>query len=187
VKTEDLRGDESGATVCVEWRDQQGQWLGGVYPSGVKGTRDWTRVEAVIRLPQEARDFTLSCYARRGMTGTAWFDDVQVVRLADPPLKTMVLSPVYRGRIATEGPQTVRIRLELNLLDYDYRPDQLRFDWRLTDEAGQSVDWQGRPAAAARSSAEPLPSRRKRRSNFCFAVACGSLPIDDPVVGPPGQ
>ena len=155
VRTEDLRGDESGATVCVEWRDQQGQWLGGVYPSGVKGTRDWTRVEAVTRLPQEARDFTLSCYVRRGMTGTAWFDDVQVVRLADPPLRTMLVSPVYRGRISTEGPPTVRVRLELNLLDYDYRPEQLRFAWELRNDSGQSVDWSDGSETAPISPAEP--------------------------------
>jgi hypothetical protein len=173
VKTEDLRGDESGATVCVEWRDQQGQWLGGVYPSGVKGTRDWTRIEAVARLPQEARDFTLSCYVRRGMTGTAWFDDVQVVQLADPPLRTMLLAPVYRGRISAEGPEQVRVRWELNLNDYDFQPEQLRLAWELLDESGQRVDWQGGPATAPPSTIEP-PAEGAERT---LAFPASGLPV----------
>ena len=40
VKTERVAGDESGATLCVEWSNKEGKWLGGAYPSGVRGTRD---------------------------------------------------------------------------------------------------------------------------------------------------
>ena len=151
VKTEDLRGVESGATICVEWRDEQGNWLGGLYPSGVKGTGDWTRVEGVARLPAEARDFTLSCYVRRGMTGRAWFDDVQVVRLADPPLQTMLVSPVYRGWITADAPERVQLRVALNLLDVAWEPHQLLVAVKLADRNGRIVDWTGQPAA------EPSP------------------------------
>ena len=37
VKTEDLTGNESGATVCFEWNDANGKWLGGAYVGGVNG------------------------------------------------------------------------------------------------------------------------------------------------------
>jgi len=51
VRTRDISGPESGATICLEWQDAQSKWLGGSYPSGVKGTHDWTRVEGVARVP----------------------------------------------------------------------------------------------------------------------------------------
>ena len=49
----------------------------------------------MTRVPDEADTCSLSCYVRQGMTGTAWFDDVQMVRVADPPLRSVVTSPVY--------------------------------------------------------------------------------------------
>jgi hypothetical protein len=83
IKTQDLAGDESGATICLEWQGQDGKWLGGVYPTGIKGTREWTRVEAITRLPDDAASCHVTCYVRKEMTGTAWFDDVEVVRIAE--------------------------------------------------------------------------------------------------------
>ncbi|MCY3022852.1 MAG: hypothetical protein NTW87_28055 [Planctomycetota bacterium] len=122
VKTKDLAGKESGATVCMEWQDKAGKWMGGTYPDGVKGTRDWTRVEAVVRVPAEAGGCTLTCYVRKGMTGTAWFDDVELVRATDPAMRTVVTSPLYRGRITAAGPKDVRFRVRLNLADHDLKP-----------------------------------------------------------------
>lgn len=188
VKTEDLRGQESGATVCVEWRDSHGKWLGGVYPSGVKGTRDWTRIEAVTRLPQEARDPTLSCYVRQGMTGTAWFDDLEVVRLADPPLKTMLLSPVYRGRITADGPQQVRLHVGLNLVDCELPSDELAIATQLSDKSGRPVDWEGRP------STEPSLQSGifKDRTDTLLEFPAGKLPAGEyslavRLLGPDGK
>ena len=79
VKTENVRGaDESGATVCLEFR-RGGKWLGGVYPPGVMGTKDWTLVEGAGTVPAEADSCHLVLYMRRGLTGKAWFDDATVV------------------------------------------------------------------------------------------------------------
>ena len=114
VKTRDIIGQGSGTTVCLEWHDAKGKWLGGVYPTGVKGTEDWTRIEGAARIPDDAASFSVSCYVRKGMTGTAWFDDVELVRTVEPAMRSMLLSPLYRGRITSDGPQKVRVRLYLN-------------------------------------------------------------------------
>jgi hypothetical protein len=142
IKTKDVVGDESGATICLEWQDRSGKWLGGVYPAGIKGTQDWNRIEAITRLPDNAASCNLACYLRQGMTGTAWFDDVEVVRIADPPMRTVLLSPAYRGRITPSGPEQVRARVRLNLADYDLQPQDLRAHVALRSAADKTVRWE---------------------------------------------
>jgi hypothetical protein len=139
VKTEGIAGNESGATACMEWSDPDGKWLGGCYPSGVKGTSDWRLVEGITRLPEKAKSVRLSCYVRKGMTGTAWFDDVELVRLADPPMQMTLLSPGYRGQITSASPADVRFRVRLNLTDYDLKPQDVRITSRLTGVADRKV------------------------------------------------
>jgi hypothetical protein len=142
VKTRGITGEDSGATICMEWKDKDGKWLGGSYPSGAKGTRDWTHVAGVTRVPQEAASFTIACYVRKGMTGTAWFDDVEVARVVDPPMRTVLLSPVYRGRITAAGPGQGRVRVRLDLVDYDCKPRDLRIAASLRGRAGDKILWQ---------------------------------------------
>ncbi len=136
VKTENLAGPDSGATFCIEWSDRDGKWLGGSYPSGISGTSDWTRISGMAHVPDDAGASTFSCYVRRGMTGTAWFDDVEVVRIVRPPLRSVVASPVYRGRIAAEGPATIRALARLDLREGDAPPAELRIRSTLTAASG---------------------------------------------------
>ncbi len=136
VKTQDLQGDESGATICLQWQGPDGKWLGGSFPSGVKGTQDWTHIKGLARVPKEATSVSLSCYVRKGMTGTAWFDDVELVQVADPPLATMLLTPGYRGRITAAGPKEIRLQARLNLDDLGLQPQQVRVHAVLCDATG---------------------------------------------------
>lgn len=151
VRTKDLKGSESGATICLEWTDKNGKWLGGAYPAGIKGTHEWTRIETVTRIPENAGTCNLSCYARRGMTGKAWFDDVEVVRVIDPPMNSTVLWPNYRGRIPAGAAGKVAARVRLNLSDHPFKPEQLQIEatLRRADSA--------KPAAQAAIRPEPTP------------------------------
>ncbi len=143
VKTVEMTGPESGATICLEWLGKDGKWLGGAYPSGVKGTADWTRVEGVTRVPEDAASFSLLCYVRKQMTGTAWFDDVEVVQVVDPPMRTILLSPSYRGRLSGTEPQSVRLRVRLDLTDHEVAAETLRVDVRILDKTGGEIVGQG--------------------------------------------
>jgi len=125
VKTENIAGDESGATFCIEWSDKQGKWMGGCYPSGVKGTSDWTQITGIALVPEQAGSCTFSCYVRRGMTGTAWFDDLEVVRIVEPPLRSVLVSPNYRGRITGTGPETIRALVRVDLRDCEIPREKL--------------------------------------------------------------
>lgn len=139
VKTAEIAGAESGATICLEWQDKHGKWLGGAYPSGVKGTADWTRAVGITRVPEGAASFSLLCYVRQQMTGTAWFDDVELVQVVDPPMRTILLSPSYRGRLWGAEPDHVRLRVRLDLTDHEVAPEALRVDVRILDEAGGQI------------------------------------------------
>lgn len=111
IKTESIQGADTGATICMEWSDADGHYLGGTYPAGLKGTHDWTTVgDTTARLPQQAASVSVSVYVRKGMTGTAWFDDVQVVELPDPPFEGGIVIPGYRGIMAGSRTEPVVIR-----------------------------------------------------------------------------
>jgi len=138
VKTERITGARSGAGICLEWSGQDGKWLGGSYPGGAKGTGGWRRVVGVVRVPRAAGRVSLTCYVQKGMTGTAWFDDVELVRVADPPIKTVLISPVYRRRITAPGPAHARVRVRLDLRDHGLRPEQVTVRARVRARKGDS-------------------------------------------------
>jgi hypothetical protein len=77
VKTEDITGYKKGASVCLQFY-KNGKWIGGNYPHGVVGTRGWTKVEGEAVCPDDATYGELALYIRKGKTGKAWFDEVQI-------------------------------------------------------------------------------------------------------------
>lgn len=122
VKTADLTGQETGATICLEWLGEDGSYLGGSYPAGLKGTNDWQQVRGLGGpVPEKAARCTVTVYVRQGMTGQAWFDDVVVRRWRGPLLRTMLLSPNYRGQVTPDG-RAIEVAADLNLSDWDLRP-----------------------------------------------------------------
>ena len=111
VRTEGLKGDESGASICIEWCGADGKWLGGAYAGGVKGTKFWTKVESMTQtIPAAARSFHVSAYVRKGMTGKAWFDDVSVTPV-EPKVVSGIAATAYRN-CAASGDVTFRALLE---------------------------------------------------------------------------
>ncbi|MBI5818588.1 MAG: hypothetical protein HZA88_06335 [Verrucomicrobia bacterium] len=114
IKTRGVQGEESGATICMEWSGAKG-WLGGSYASGKKGDRDWFHIEDVTApIPKEATSVRVNLYLRKGMTGTAWFDDVSVTEHYPPALDAALLQPNYRGRLpknAADPRVIVRVKL----------------------------------------------------------------------------
>ena len=109
VRTEDVKG--AGATLCLEWTDEKGRYLGGQYVSHVKGTKDWTKIEGSISsLPADAHSFRISPYMDRFSTGKAWFDNLAVEPLA-PRFVRAVCSSAYRN-MAVDGDVAFRAVME---------------------------------------------------------------------------
>lgn len=105
VRTENLVGDESGATFCIEWRNGRTGRSGGVWPAGVKGTHDqWQKVGRTFMTPPQVEGATLFLYCRKGMLGKAWFDDVRVEEEDTEPFGAFS-SNAYQD-MAVDGPLT---------------------------------------------------------------------------------
>jgi len=118
IKTQKIQGDDYGASLCVEWFGEDG-YLGGHYPSGIKGTTEWSQVKSIAGpIPSDAKYCLMAVYVREGMTGVAWFDDVTVKRITRRPMNTILLEPNYRGSIVGECPEKISVQVELNLADY---------------------------------------------------------------------
>jgi hypothetical protein len=133
VRSQSIEGRDSGATICLEWQKADGSWMGGHYPSGVRGDSDWTEIRSRTgRIPAEAAGAHITCYVRQGMTGTAWWDDVSVRRVRARPLHVLLTSPNYRGLMLEPGPQTVAFRCRLNLRDAGVEAADAQLDYVLT-------------------------------------------------------
>ncbi|MGD9497650.1 MAG: hypothetical protein AB7Y46_15220 [Armatimonadota bacterium] len=137
VRTEGLAGEDTGATICVEWHKPDGSYGGGSYPSGRKGdTVEWTEVGGLTtRLPDDATSPHLLCYVRRGMVGRAWWDDVSVRLVRERPLHSLLVGP-YRGWITDEGPTRVHVTASFVLDDLQPLRGNLRLVVRLQPADG---------------------------------------------------
>ncbi|MBN2309339.1 MAG: hypothetical protein JXR94_10230 [Candidatus Hydrogenedentes bacterium] len=144
VKAQGVAGKDTGATICAEWYDGSGGYLGGCYPRGIKGDADWHYIQAVTgRVPPEAARCSITMYVRQGMTGTAWWDDVSVRLVRENPMSTLLLEPNYRDEITDAGPASIRIRAELNLADYEQEVDDVGLQWRLFPAQGNTATAHG--------------------------------------------
>ncbi|WP_251032308.1 RHS repeat domain-containing protein [Mesobacillus foraminis] len=75
VKTDNATGP---AIIKIEFFNANNGWLGQKISYGLKGTHDWTRVQAVVKdLPENTSTIRISVGMDAG-TGTAYFDGIQL-------------------------------------------------------------------------------------------------------------
>lgn len=119
----------TGATVIVEYADQQGAWLAsGSYATGVYGTRDWTHVVTAPSRAPEGAGYAIIFLALRA-TGTAWFDDValhevrkHVLPLRPLPGTTLAdNTPTFDWYVRWQGPSFIDLSP-----DASFPPDRTR-------------------------------------------------------------
>lgn len=120
VKTKDVKGGK--AAICIEWNGPDGKWAGGAYLQGVNGTKDWTRIFEIVRFPMDAQNPHLTCYGTRDATGTAWFDDLEIVPYF-PPCITQMSFDCYRAQ--TTGDQ-VKLFVGVSYVKADFAPELLK-------------------------------------------------------------
>ena len=137
VKTENMTGDDSGATVCLEWYDPEGKFRGGEYPSGKKGTtKEWTLIQGRSGLvPEGVKTARFALYARKGMVGKAWFDR-PFCRLFQPEMvETISLAP-YRG---VTNASKLEVTVALNLRPLHVAPEMVRGTFDVLNGDGKIV------------------------------------------------
>ncbi|MDD2597900.1 MAG: hypothetical protein PHO37_01565 [Kiritimatiellae bacterium] len=137
VRSEGLHGEESGASICMEWSDAAGKYLGGGYAEGVRETGDgWVLIKGATRpIPENAHSVRVAPYVRRGMTGKAWFDDLRVTRYYPPAVSTVSAS-CYRH---TAAAGQVTFSASLHLRDSGLKPAQVAGAFVFEDSRGREV------------------------------------------------
>lgn len=137
VRTESIQGEDSGATICLEYWGEEHKYIGGSYPAGIKGTQGkWTLVRGVSgEVPETALGVNLTCYVRKGMTGIAYWDDVSL-RQYVPPLAEGITTNRYRNE-TTGGP--VRVLVGISLAGTRAAIDDLEGKLEVRDVADQVV------------------------------------------------
>ena len=123
VKTVNLTGSGGYASITASWVNIDPttgtKHYGGSWPEGPSGTTDWVLVGGAVDLPANAQpgSFTVHLYARPFLsgdptpTGSAFFDNVSVVHTPPRPLRSTLVSPVYRGQLLSgEGSPAILVR-----------------------------------------------------------------------------
>ncbi|MFC6355407.1 hypothetical protein [Luethyella okanaganae] len=146
IKTAGLVGT-GGATLALEAYSSTGGWLGGRYINGIQAA-DWTKLQLdAYEVPKDAAKVAVLLYMARGTTGTAWFDDLSVLRMPPRLLQAVVARPPYRGTLLplTGEDQQIQIQVALQPVDGDTSRHDIHVD--LFDADGGVVDSHAYPGA----------------------------------------
>ena len=102
IRCEEVQGgDERGATIAMQFF-KGGKYIGGAFPSGVKGTTDWKLVEGSVTIPDEADTCQIMLYMRPELTGKAWFAKAKIEPV-NRPAEAHLLSPVQERFLTDNG------------------------------------------------------------------------------------
>jgi hypothetical protein len=146
VKTADLDGAYNrGARIAIEAYTADGKWISGAYSGNVRAA-EWTKATATYAVPETAATLKLSVYIYKGLTGTAWFDDI-TVGLGRPQVQSSgLLTPSYRGWLIPGDWDSISLRTAVSPAEGTVDDYSVRFV--LADASGNTVDQQTFPAAA---------------------------------------
>lgn len=134
VKGQNLTGKE-GAGLFVQSYDGT-QYIGGAFPSTLTGTFDWKLVKGEYSIPPSATSTTVGLYLRKGMTGAAWFDDVEVQVEQPVPFMSFLEYPHYRGMIESGDKTPWKFTVNINALS-DWSDGNVNIKNVLTDSSGK--------------------------------------------------
>ena len=144
VKGKDIRSSnpsDKGASICLEWVDADGKWLGGAYAGAKAGTFDWTSVGGESPpVPAKAASAHVVVYLRKKSVGTVWFDDVEVQAIRGARMSATLLEPAYRASFeAPAGPSKVVVEVAVNLREHPEAHHVRRLALQLLDRDGKPV------------------------------------------------
>jgi hypothetical protein len=107
-------GSDLQVKVSVHDQTLQGAVVGETAISTPGATWTFLQQTNIDLLPVHDGD-TLSVQAIvvQGTTGMAWFDDLQLIDQQPLPISTFLLYPNYKGYLWGNGPQTIRLQVEV--------------------------------------------------------------------------
>ena len=152
IKGKDIAGHE-GAGIFVQSHDASHKYIGGAFPTTFNGTYDWKLVKGEYRVPENAADVEIGVYFRRGITGTAWFDDAEVHAELPPPLTSYLHFPNYRGMVKQGDGTPWKTFVRINTTP-DQKVGEIRVQTTLMDAEGKVLLQEDAKISSRDASAE---------------------------------
>jgi len=134
VKGQNISGKEGAGLYVQSYAN--GKYIGGGFPSTITGTYDWQQVKGEYSVPANATDTSVGLYLRKGITGTAWFDDVEVRVEKPEPFASFLKYPNYRGTIVQDDHRPWNYLVRINA-DPEWTHAPVKISTELTDSAGK--------------------------------------------------
>jgi len=105
-----------GAGIFVQSTDTQGTHIAGTpyggFPQALNGTFGWTQISGEYLVPDNEGSTQVGVYLRKGSTGEAWFDNVQVRRVAPVTFAFTLKYPNYHGMLLPRDSTPWRVDIE---------------------------------------------------------------------------
>lgn len=124
----------------------------------VRGDSDWYTMSQMLEIPKGTTYLNLTAYVGAGITGTVYFDDFALYRLAMDPLESVLCAPNYKGLLYGDGHGDI----DLDVLVYEqrgfYNPDNMQLAVCLVDSENNVL------RSASAESVQP-------KMNFVFSSA----------------
>ena len=162
IKKEALgSGTTSGVRLMLDFR------VGGINawtPSAViSGTSDWTLYQIGPIVVETDRTAAVKLENYNNASGTAWFDDVQLVRILPQPVEAFLLYPNFRGMVFDDQPQTIQLAVSVTPPGGDFGRYKVR--GVLSDElSGQVIAQQSFDAAPTMTATLPASGMQAGRT-----------------------
>jgi len=108
IKTVGITGDApKNILACYNTSAGSNKWLNEKANYGefenVTGDTDWYEMVQYIGAPEGTTALNLQAYLPQKLTGTVYFDDFKLYRVAIDPLESVLRSPAYKGLIYGDG------------------------------------------------------------------------------------
>lgn len=139
IRSQDLQGPDSAATVCVEWT-RDGFPVDRSTPNGPRGTTDWKQWNVgTFAAPVAANAARVKLYVSKGTTGSIWWDDLTFLPVKDPVFDCILVEPNYRGWMYGDYLSSIKAIVKVNNTEHGLRLGDLRIDMRLINSARVQV------------------------------------------------
>lgn len=152
AKTAGLSGPTNrGARISLEGYNADG-WINGAYSGNVL-SNDWLEAQLAYEVPPDATSVHLSIHLYKGVTGTAWFDDLTVTVEEPDVLISELLTPSYRGLLLPGDHDQVSLRVRVGLAEVELPKYTVTVS--IIDEVGAVIAQQSVPATAVINYSHP--------------------------------
>lgn len=111
TRSKDLAGpNHRGAMLAFQSYRADGSWIDTAPTGGQPQPETWFEHAVRYRVPEDGAEVEVALYLFRGMSGTAWFDDLVVTEHAVRAITTSLVTPGFRGLLIPGDHDQIEVR-----------------------------------------------------------------------------